>query len=445
MSHIDLSVPPVPRLLSRPSARSSPLPVFRLPDRSRPGPRPRRTLALALRGLSDRELLSRVKDLVSRERAVTLEILVHLIEVERRRLHVGLGYASMFEYCRPAPGLLRVRGGPTDPRRPVYPGLSGSPRAPRKERGESGGDLPGGVDPHKGERHGSVGEDPRESPSGRWRRSWRPTVRRSRCGIARSRCVWWCRERALPKSMDLEVNLLPPLAVKKPNMPPPASPAAHFKVPLRRKLRDKLAPTSPRRNQASVCASRPAFPPRSEDSIQFLASERFMRKFEKAKALLSNGKGDLSYEFVLEAALDEFLKSHDPEERNKRREHRREKAEAGPKSVDLRRMRRTQRLSTDPLPASTEGSTVSAGSGQADDPSFRTLDRRPARCTATVPRTTKAHRAASPPPRETPSSPGTRAAARTSARTASGVRQRITCRSTMSSRTREAERTRSAI
>jgi len=43
--------------------------------------------------------LSRVKDLVSRERAVTLEILIHLIEVERRRLHVGFGYASMFDYC----------------------------------------------------------------------------------------------------------------------------------------------------------------------------------------------------------------------------------------------------------------------------------------------------------------------------------------------------------
>ena len=53
----------------------------------------------SLSGLSDGELLSRVKDLVARERAVTLEILVHLIEVERRRLHVGLGYASMFEYA----------------------------------------------------------------------------------------------------------------------------------------------------------------------------------------------------------------------------------------------------------------------------------------------------------------------------------------------------------
>ena len=62
------------------------------PTVTRPGP-------AILRDLSDRELLSRVKDLVSRERAVTIEILVHLIEVERRRLHLGLGYPSLFEYC----------------------------------------------------------------------------------------------------------------------------------------------------------------------------------------------------------------------------------------------------------------------------------------------------------------------------------------------------------
>ena len=52
-----------------------------------------------LSGLSDRELLARVKVLVSQERATTLEILVHLNEVERRRLHLRLGYPSLFEYC----------------------------------------------------------------------------------------------------------------------------------------------------------------------------------------------------------------------------------------------------------------------------------------------------------------------------------------------------------
>ncbi len=69
--------------------------------------------------------------------------------------------------------------------------------------------------------------------------------------------------------------------------------------------------------------------------VQFVASERFVKKLEKAKALLSNGRGDLSYEAVLEAALDEFLKDHDPEERNKRRENA-SRSGGEPRSVDGR-------------------------------------------------------------------------------------------------------------
>ena len=42
-----------------------------------------------------------------------------------------------------------------------------------------------------------------------------------------------------------------------------------------------------------------------------------MKKLERARALLSNRSGRLSYEAVLEAALDDFLKDHDPEERKK--------------------------------------------------------------------------------------------------------------------------------
>lgn len=68
--------------------------------------------------------------------------------------------------------------------------------------------------------------------------------------------------------------------------------------------------------------------------IQFLASPRFMQKLERAKALLSNKNGALSHESVLEAALDGFWKAHDPEERQKRREGRREKAEARTKAEE---------------------------------------------------------------------------------------------------------------
>jgi 5-methylcytosine-specific restriction endonuclease McrA len=53
----------------------------------------------SLRSLSDHELLTRIHALVARERKITLEVIVHLIEIERRALHLKHGYSTMFEYC----------------------------------------------------------------------------------------------------------------------------------------------------------------------------------------------------------------------------------------------------------------------------------------------------------------------------------------------------------
>ncbi len=52
-----------------------------------------------LNNLPDDTLLKTIRDLVAREREISLQILHHLREVERRRLFAVLGYASLFEYC----------------------------------------------------------------------------------------------------------------------------------------------------------------------------------------------------------------------------------------------------------------------------------------------------------------------------------------------------------
>jgi 5-methylcytosine-specific restriction endonuclease McrA len=51
------------------------------------------------KSLSDRELLSETLRLRRQERETTLQILIHLNEIERRRLHLKLGYSSLFDYC----------------------------------------------------------------------------------------------------------------------------------------------------------------------------------------------------------------------------------------------------------------------------------------------------------------------------------------------------------
>jgi hypothetical protein len=53
----------------------------------------------SLKSLSDKELLAALNKLVENERACTLKILSHLVEVENRGLYLRLGYPSMFEYC----------------------------------------------------------------------------------------------------------------------------------------------------------------------------------------------------------------------------------------------------------------------------------------------------------------------------------------------------------
>jgi hypothetical protein len=53
----------------------------------------------SLRGLSNRELLTRLEKLHGTEREVQLNILFHLIEIDRRRLYLKMAYSSLFEFC----------------------------------------------------------------------------------------------------------------------------------------------------------------------------------------------------------------------------------------------------------------------------------------------------------------------------------------------------------
>src|SRR5436190_13391668 len=56
-------------------------------------------LVMNLENLSDNELLNAVCQLQGKEREVTLKIIYHLIEIERRKLYLAQGYSSMFDYC----------------------------------------------------------------------------------------------------------------------------------------------------------------------------------------------------------------------------------------------------------------------------------------------------------------------------------------------------------
>ena len=50
--------------------------------------------------LSDKRLLRRLTLLDARERKITLAVLTHLAEIDRRELYLSRGCCSLFEFCR---------------------------------------------------------------------------------------------------------------------------------------------------------------------------------------------------------------------------------------------------------------------------------------------------------------------------------------------------------
>ena len=90
------------------------------------------SIASGMADRSDHEVRRNLERLSRRERRTTIEILLHLVEVEKRKIHAKAGYRSLFDYCTrglrylnlriacaPAPagaGVLRVGGGAADSR-----------------------------------------------------------------------------------------------------------------------------------------------------------------------------------------------------------------------------------------------------------------------------------------------------------------------------------------
>ena len=54
---------------------------------------------MELSRLSNRELSDSLLALVRHERVTSVQVLEHLIEVEKRSLHLSDGYSSLFAYC----------------------------------------------------------------------------------------------------------------------------------------------------------------------------------------------------------------------------------------------------------------------------------------------------------------------------------------------------------
>jgi 5-methylcytosine-specific restriction endonuclease McrA len=264
--------------------------------------------------IPDRELIARLEQLRRAERETSVDILHHLNEIERRSLHLRLGYSSLFAYC-------------TDHLR-----YSESAAARRVQAARCLRRFPS-VGPllQSGEINlmtlGLVANILTEATLDQWLDRIRGKTQREVDAIAAAvRPPLTLRDRA--RLVHVAVPTVPPL---------PLAPAAADA--------DASKSTSPVLSSSPHATSQAAVPPGpgalvnsstnsqtggKESSapvmtqpkvyIQFLADQSFMAKYRTATALLSNKLAKLTFEAVFVALIEDFIRRHEPVERHLRRE-----------------------------------------------------------------------------------------------------------------------------
>jgi 5-methylcytosine-specific restriction endonuclease McrA len=252
-----------------------------------------------LRGLSDRQLLRHLEALAQEERATTLEILHHLIEVERRRAYCALGFGSLFDYCTRHLGYSASAAG----RRiaaarcmRTCPELSALLAANEVNLSTVALVAPV-LDPR-------TKDDLLHKIRGKSQREVEALVAQYGSPVA-------LRDRVKPVCVAV-----------------PDGPAV-ISHENRTSLSDYSRSGSAETKDASdVLSPVTPSPPRVEPKvlIQFVASEGFMKKYDQVRALLSNRLDKPTFESVFDTVLDEFIERHDPERRKVRREQQQKKA-----------------------------------------------------------------------------------------------------------------------
>ncbi len=279
-----------------------------------------------LQSLSDQEILSRIHKLAARERSLTRAVLLHLNEIERRRLHLKLGYASMFDYCTSGLGysasaaMRRIKAARCLARYPRVDVLL-------QENAVNLSTIAQVSDLLTEENHDEVltriqGKSQREVEA--ILAEYRPgTLPRERVRTIVVRVP----ARSMKRNAAPSANCVSTVAAA-------VGPDAQFAL-----VQNGLATRLPvdaceksdyYRNGSST--SSPSVPAREVEKralLQFSASEAFMAKLEKIKSLAWHRlPASPSLEQVFELVVDHFIEREDPRARRERREGRNERPPA---------------------------------------------------------------------------------------------------------------------
>jgi 5-methylcytosine-specific restriction endonuclease McrA len=278
---------------------------------------------MSLRLLSDRHILTRIHELTRHERALTLQVLLHLNEIERRRLHLKQGYSSLFDYCVSAlkysesAAVRRVRAARCVRRFPeVYAlldanelsvcalskiarvlSVSNSHALLERVRARSLREIDAIVAEY----------EPRPKP----------------------------REIVQPVVVPVRATL--PATAAIPLDTPPAAPSisaacerSAYRHSGGKDLTTPAVPAPQREAPAETLTEKRML-------MRFSGSEAFMAKLEKVRSLAWHRLSpDASLEEVFELALDAFIEAHDPERRRQRREKRAQSRTGAGRNLEAR-------------------------------------------------------------------------------------------------------------
>lgn len=278
----------------------------------------------SLTSLTDRELAVALHELAGKERASTIEILVHLAEFERRDLHLRLGYPSMFEYCTRGLGYSEssaVRRLQTARMARRFPEVYGA--IERKELTVVTASMLSSV-------------VTRENVS-RLIEAARGKLQREVKGIVAAICPTTVviPDRVIPLAVPVpapEVLSIMALGSGGSNEQDTDGRAGPNRQDSYRHNGGKNSSTfgDAAANVQSTC-THPVGPPPTEKrfKFEFGAGKEFMKKFSRVQSLMSNKiPVRMTFEVLFECLMDEYLDRNDPEKRAERREIRRSKTDS---------------------------------------------------------------------------------------------------------------------
>lgn len=251
-----------------------------------------------LTSLTDHELLSQLDKLTCREREITVEILRHLNEVERRKLHLKLGYSSLFVYCTEKLGYSESAAGRRiQAARCMRRFHRVEQMLEKNELSLSTVSLIASI----------LTESNVDEVTLRVSRATRRDVE---VLVANYKPPVSLRDRVHP------VRVVVPVAVAA------EKPAECHSRGGSDAIVDHAADAAPTSSTGSLFTSPSPVEAEPRFFIQFLASPEFMSKYNEASALLSNKLRRISFEAVFGELLDDCIRRRSPRMRQLRRERR---------------------------------------------------------------------------------------------------------------------------